>query len=140
MSSLNTVAYNAYSTQFKNFGNTHKSLPKESESIAEQSLPEAVVAALKKSLAQNKRISALCLEQYEKGLFPDYAAIKARVLQEDETSSIDRIGERAYGYTAVHTPPPSTAAYYTPPTQLQNFGNTNTSLPKDPKSIGGKLI
>ena len=34
-----------------------------------------------KSLAQNKRISALCLEQHEKGLFPDYAAIKARVLQ-----------------------------------------------------------
>ena len=26
---------------------------------------EVVVAALKKSLAQNKRISALCLEQYE---------------------------------------------------------------------------
>ena len=78
--SSNTVAYNAYSTQFKNFGNTHESLPKESESIAEQSLPEAIVAALKKSLAQNKRINALCLEQYEKGLFPDYAAIKARVL------------------------------------------------------------
>ena len=76
MPSSNIVAYNAYSTQFKNFGNTHKSLPKESESIAEQSLPEAVVAALKKRLAQNKRISALCLEQYEKGLFPDYAAIK----------------------------------------------------------------
>ena len=67
MPSSNTVAYNAYSTQFENFGNTRKSLPKESESIAEQSLPEAAVAALKKSLAQNKRISALCLEQYEKG-------------------------------------------------------------------------
>ena len=59
-------------------------------------------------------------------------------MQEDETSSIDSIGERAYGYKEVHTPPPSTAAYYTPPTQLQNFGNTNTSLPKDPKSIGGQ--
>ena len=68
-------------------------------------------------------------------MFPDYAAINARVLQEDETSSIDRIGERAYRYTEVHTPPPSTAAYYTPPTQLQNFGNNNSSLPKDPKSI-----
>ena len=100
---------------------------------------EVVVAALK-SLAQNKRISALCLEQYENGLFPNYAAIKARVLQEDETLSIDSSGERAYGYTSVHTPPPSTIAYYTPPTQLQNFGNTNTSLPKDLKSIGGKLI
>ena len=76
MRSSNAVAYNAYSTQFKNFGNTHESLPKESESIVEQSLPEAVVAALKKSLAQNKRISALCLEQDENGLFPDYAAIK----------------------------------------------------------------
>ena len=76
----------------------------------------------------------------EKGLFPDYAPIKARVLQEDETSSIDTIGERAHGYTAVHTPPPSSTAYYTPPTRLQNFGNTNGSLPKDPKSIGGKLI
>ena len=60
-------------------------------------------------------------------------------MQEDETSSIDRIGERAYGYTAVHTPPPSTAAYYTPPTQLQNFGNTNNSLPKVPKSIVGQI-
>ena len=69
-------------------------------------------------------------------MFPDYAAIKARVLQKDETTCIDRIGERAYGYTAVHTPPLSTAAYYTPPTQLQNFGNTNTSLPKNSKSIG----
>ena len=49
---------------------------------------EVVVAALK-SLAQNKRISALCLEQHEKGLFPDYAAIKARVLQEDESLPID---------------------------------------------------
>ena len=106
MPSSNTVAYNAYSTQFKNFGNTHESLPKESESVAEQSLPEAVVAALKKSLAQNKRISALCLEQYEKGLFPDYAEIKARVLQEDESLPIDKIGEQkiwfynnAYAFT-----------------------------------------
>ena len=63
-------------------------------------------------------------------------------MQEYETTCIDRTGERAYGYTAVHTPPLSTAAYYTPPTQLQNFGNTNNLLPKDPKSIGGwgKLI
>ena len=87
-------------------------------------------------MTQNKRISSLCLEQYKKGLYPDYAAIKARILQEDETSSIDSIGERAYGYTAVHTPPPSTTTYYTPPTQLQNLGNTNTSLPKYSKSIG----
>ena len=79
MPSSNIVAYDASSTQLHNFGNT--SLTKESESIAEQSLPEAIVAALKKSLTQNKRISALCLEQYENGLFPDYAAIKARVLQ-----------------------------------------------------------
>ena len=57
---------------------------------------EVVVAALK-SLAQNKRISALCLEQHEKGLFPDYAAIKARVLQEDESLPIDKIGEQKYG-------------------------------------------
>ena len=69
--SSNIVAYNAYSTQFDNFSNTHESLPKEYESIVEQSLLEALVAALKKSLAQNKKISALCLEQYEKGLFPD---------------------------------------------------------------------
>ena len=135
MPSFNIVANDASSRQLHNFGNT--SLTKESESIAEQSLPEAIVAALKKSFAQNKRINALCLEQYEKGLFPDYAAIKARVLQEDETSSIGSIGERAYGYTEVRTPPPTTTTYYTPPTQLQNFGNTNTSLPKDPKSIGG---
>ena len=41
---------------------------------------DEVVAVLKKILAQNKRISALCLEQYENGLFPHYDAIKARVL------------------------------------------------------------
>ena len=52
--SSNTVAYSAYSMQFGDFGNTHESLPKESESIVEQSLPEAVVAALKKSLAQEE--------------------------------------------------------------------------------------
>ena len=36
--------------QFKNLGNTHESLPKESESIAEQSLPEAVCGSVKKEL------------------------------------------------------------------------------------------
>ena len=126
--------------QLKNFGNTHESLSKESKSITEQSLPEAVVAALKKSLAQNKRISALCLEQHENGLFPDYAAIKARVLQEDESLPIDKIGEPKYGLTTLYMPSPSTTSYYTPPTQLQNFGNTNTSLPKILKALGGKLI
>lgn len=68
---------------------------------------EVVVAALK-SLAQNKRISALCLEQHEKGLFPDYAAIKARVLQEDESLPIDKIGEQKYVFTTMHMPSPST--------------------------------
>ena len=100
-------------------------MPKESESAAEQSLPEAVVAAFKKSLAQNKRISALCLEQHEKGLFPDYAAIKARVLQEDESLPIDKIGEQKYGFTTMHMPSPNTTSYYTTPTQLQSFGNTH---------------
>ena len=33
---------------------------------------------------------------------------------------------------------PSTTSYYTPPTQLQNFGNTRVSLPKKSKSIGGQ--
>ena len=98
---------------------------------------EVVVAALK-SLAQNKRISALCLEQHEKGLFPDYAAIKVRVLQEDESLPIDKIGEQKYVLTIMHVPSPSTTSYYTPPTQLQNFGNTRVSLPKESKSIGGK--
>ena len=59
-------------------------------------------------------------------------------MQEDETSSIDRVGERAYSYTTVHTPPPSTASYYASPTQLQNFDNTKSSLPKDLKSIEGQ--
>ena len=100
---------------------------------------EVVVAALK-SLAQNKRIRALFLEQHEKGLFPDYAAIKARVLQEDESLPIDKIGEQKYGFTTMHMPSPSTTSYYTPPTQLQNFGNTRVSLPKKSKSIGGNHI
>ena len=42
---------------------------------------EVAVAALK-SLAQNKKISAICLEQHEKGLVPNYEAIRARVLKE----------------------------------------------------------
>ena len=67
MPSSNIVAYNASSTQLQNFGNT--SMPKECENTMDQSLPEADVAALKKSLAQNKRISDLCLEQHEKGFF-----------------------------------------------------------------------
>ena len=100
---------------------------------------EVVVAALK-SLAQNKRISALCLEQHEKGLFPDYAAIKVKVLQEDESLPIDKIGEQKYGLTTLHMPSPSTTSYYTPPTQLQNFGNTRVSLPKESKSIRGNHI
>ena len=115
-------------------------LPKESKSIAEQSLPEALVAALKKSLAQNKKISALCLEQYEKGLFPDFAAIKARVLKEDETSYIDRIGERAYHYTEVHTPPPSTASYYTPLHNCKISVTLTLHCRKILKALGGKLI
>ena len=138
MRSSNTVAYNAYSTQFENFSNTHESLPKESESIMEQSLLEALVAALKKSLAQNKRISALCLEEHDKGLVPDYNAIRARVLQEDESLPIDKIGEQKYGFTTMHMPSPSTTSYYTPPL-LQNFGNNHVSLPKESKSIGGQL-
>ena len=98
---------------------------------------EVVVAALK-SLAQNKRISALCLEQHEKGLFPDYAAIKARVLQENESLPIDKIGEQKYGFTTMHMPSPSTTSYYTAPTQLQSFGSTHVPLPKESKSIGGQ--
>ena len=98
---------------------------------------EVVVAALK-SLVQNKRISALCLEQHEKGLFPDYAAIKARILQEDESLPIDKIGEQKYGFTTMHMPSPSTTSYYTAPTQLQSFGNTHVPLPKESKSIGGQ--
>jgi len=112
MPSSNIVAYNASSTQLQNFGNT--SLPKESESTMEQSLPEADVAALKKSLDQNKRISALCLEQHEKGLFLDYDAIKARVLQEDESLPIDRLCEEKYSSTPMHMSSPIVVPCYTP--------------------------
>ena len=78
---------------------------------------EVVVDALKR-LAQNKRISALCLEEHDKGLVPDYNAIRARVLQEDESLPIDKIGEQKYGFTTMHMPSPSTTSYYTPPTLL----------------------
>ena len=61
---------------------------------------EVALAALK-SLAQNKKISAICLEQHEKGLVPDYEAIRARVLKEDEVLPIDQIGVRKYS-TTVH--------------------------------------
>ena len=35
-------------------------------------------------------------------------------------------------------PSPSTTSYYAPPTQLQNFGTTRVSLPKESRSIGGQ--
>jgi hypothetical protein len=136
MPSSNIVAYNASSTQLHNFGNT--SLPKESKNIMEQSLTEWEVATLKRDIARNNKISALCLEEHDKGLVPDYNAIRARVLQEDESLPIDRIGEQKYGSTTMHMPSPSTTSYYTPPTQLQSFGNTRVSLPKESKSIGGQ--
>ena len=96
---------------------------------------EVALAALK-SLAQNKKISAIFLEQHEKGLVPDYEAIKARVLKEDEVLPIDQIGVRKYS-TTVHMSSPIIATCYTPPIQLQSFGNINP-LPKDHKSIGGQ--
>ena len=95
MPSSNIVAYNASSTKLHNFGNA--SLPKESKNIAEQSLTEWEVATLKKDIAQNNKISALCLEEHDKGLVPDYNAIKARVLQEDESLPIDKIDKQKYG-------------------------------------------
>jgi hypothetical protein len=67
--SSNTVAYNACSTQFKNFGNTHDSLPKESESIAEQSLPEAVVAALKRAWHKTRGLVLFALNNMKRGCF-----------------------------------------------------------------------
>ena len=57
----NIVACNASSRQLQNFNNTQELLPKVFESIVEQSLPDVVVAELKKRLVQNKRTSALCL-------------------------------------------------------------------------------
>lgn len=84
---------------------------------------EVALAALK-CLAQNKKISAICLEQHDKGLVPDYEAIRARVLKEDEVLPVDQIIKRRYSKPLV---------------QLHNFGNIN-SLPKYPKSIGGKPI
>ena len=78
---------------------------------------EVALAALK-SLAQNKKISALCLEQHDKGMVPDYEAIRARVLQEDDVLPIDQIGERKYGSTTVHTSSPIIAACDTSPTYL----------------------
>ena len=100
---------------------------------------EVVVAALK-SLAQNKRISALFLEQHEKGLFPDYAAIKARVLQEDESLPIDKIGEQKYGFTTMHMPSPSTKSYYTPLHNCKISATLTLHCRKILKALGGKLI
>ena len=56
----------------------------------------AEVAALERKIAQNNRISDICLELHLKGLFPDYDAIKARVLQKDESLSIDRPCQEKY--------------------------------------------
>ena len=136
MPSSNIVAYNTSSAQLRNFGNT--SLPKEYKSVMEQSLLEADVAALERKWAQNDRISDICLELHLKGLFPDYEAIKARVLQEDESLPIDRLCQEKYSSTPMHMSPPTAAACYIPPIQLQSFGSTQVSMPKESKSIGGQ--
>ena len=91
MSSFNIVPYNASSMQLHNFGNT--SLPKESKSIVEQSLIEWEVATLKRDIARNKKTSAIFLEEHDKGLVPDYNAIKPRVLQEDESFPIHKTND-----------------------------------------------
>ena len=67
--SSNTVAYNAYSTQFENFGNTHESLPKESESIVEQSLPGVLVAALKRAWHKTRKLVLFALKNMKRGCF-----------------------------------------------------------------------
>ena len=72
------------------------------------------MAALKRRLAQNERISAICLEQHKKGLFPDYNAIKARVLQEDESFPIDRLCQEEYSSTPIHMSSLIAAACYIP--------------------------
>ena len=101
MPSSNTVAYNASSTQLHNFGDTL--LPKVSKSIVEPSLTKQEVVTLKRDIAWNNKISALWFEEHDKGLIPDYNAIKARVLQEDESLPIDKIGKQKYGFTTLHT-------------------------------------
>jgi hypothetical protein len=78
---------------------------------------DVALAALK-SLAQNKKTTALCLEQQDKGLVPDYEAIRAKVLQEDNVLLIDQIGERKYGSTTVHMSSPIIASCHTPPIQF----------------------
>ena len=75
-----------------------------------------------------------------KEFFPDYNAIKARVLQEDDSLPIDRICEQKYSSTPMHMSSPIVAPCYIPPIQLQSFGNTQVSMPKESKSIGGNLI
>ena len=80
------------------------------------------------------------LHNIKRGLFPDYAAIKARVLQEDESLPIDKIGEQKYGPTTMHMPSPSTTSYYTP---LQNCKISATPVchcRKNLKALGGNHI
>ena len=61
-----------------------------------QSLTEWEVTKLKRDIALNNKISALFLEEHDKGLVPDYNAIEARFLQEDESFPIGKIGEKKY--------------------------------------------
>ena len=67
MPSSNIVAYDASSTQLHNFGNI--SLPKESESIAEQSLPEVIVAALIRAWHKTRELMLFALNNMKMGCF-----------------------------------------------------------------------
>ena len=69
------------------------------------------MATLKRDITQNNKISARCLEEHDKGLVPDYNAMKARLLQEDEYLPIGKIGEQKYGFTTMHMTSPSTTSY-----------------------------
>ena len=100
---------------------------------------ERALAAIKR-LAQDKRISALCLEQYKKGLVVDYEAIRARVLQEDKVLPIDQSDKRKYDSTTVQNselqyPAQVQNSELQYPAQLQSFGN---QWPKEIERVGGQ--
>ena len=91
---------------------------------------EVALAALK-CLAQNKKISAIFLEQHDKGLVLDYEAIRARVLKEDEVLPI----ERKYS-TTVHKSSPIIATCYTPLYNCQ-ISATSIHCRKILRALGG---
>ena len=99
---------------------------------------DEVALATLKNLAQNKKISAICLEQHDKGLVPDYEAIRARVLKKTKCCRLikmsrENIQQRC---TCLHL----SLQHVIHPLYKRKISTTSIHCRKILKVLGGKPI